>query len=85
MPQSTSAELDYYKEKGMVFSENPKSGKVVALTFDDGPHPEQTAKVLDVLEKYGAKGTFFVIGRNIAGNESAGGGCQNVRAAGKHL
>ena len=70
MPQSTSAELDYYKEKGMVFSENPKSGKVVALTFDDGPHPEQTAKVLDVLEKYGAKGTFFVIGRNIAGNES---------------
>ena len=70
VPQSTSAELDYYKEKGMVFSENPKSGKVVALTFDDGPHPEQTAKVLDVLEKYGAKGTFFVIGRNIAGNES---------------
>ena len=70
VPQTTAAELDYYKEKGMVFSENPNGGKVVALTFDDGPHPEQTPKVLDVLEKYGAKGTFFVIGKNIAGNEA---------------
>ncbi len=55
---------------GMVCSENPNGVKVLALTFDDGPHPEQTPKVLDVLEKYGAKGTFFVIGKNIAGNEA---------------
>ena len=48
----------------------PEGKKVIALTFDDGPHPEQTPKVLDVLEKYGAKGTFFVIGKNIAGNEA---------------
>lgn len=59
VPQTTAAELDYYKEKGMVFSENPNGGKVVALTSTDGPAPEQTPKVLDVLEKYGAKGTLL--------------------------
>jgi peptidoglycan-N-acetylglucosamine deacetylase len=35
----------------------------VALTFDDGPHPEWTPRVLEVLEKVGAKATFFVVGR----------------------
>lgn len=31
------------------------------LTFDDGPHPTRTAKILDVLKKHGTKGTFFVL------------------------
>lgn len=35
---------------------------VVALTFDDGPHPDRTPKVLDVLARYGVKATFFIIG-----------------------
>jgi peptidoglycan/xylan/chitin deacetylase (PgdA/CDA1 family) len=34
----------------------------VALTFDDGPHPESTPKLLEVLRKYNAKATFFVVG-----------------------
>ncbi len=38
---------------------------MVALTFDDGP-TKFTPRVLDVLERYGAKGTFFVIGRNLS-------------------
>lgn len=38
--------------------------KVVALTFDDGPHPTETAKIVELLEKYGAKATFFVVGKN---------------------
>ena len=38
--------------------------KLVALTFDDGPHKKYTAKILAVLEKYGVKATFFVIGKN---------------------
>lgn len=38
--------------------------KVVAITFDDGPHPKKTAKILAVLEKYGAAATFFVVGKN---------------------
>ena len=35
---------------------------LVALTFDDGPHPEHTPRVLQVLEKYHAKATFFMVG-----------------------
>lgn len=39
--------------------------KVVALTFDDGPHPRYTDEILDLLAEYGAKATFFVIGKNL--------------------
>ena len=45
------------------------SEKVIAISFDDGPHPEYTPKVLAVLAEYQAPATFFVIGKNIAGNE----------------
>ncbi|MBS1935590.1 MAG: polysaccharide deacetylase family protein [Bacteroidetes bacterium] len=40
--------------------------KTLFLTFDDGPHPEATSFVLDELKKYGAKATFFCIGKNVA-------------------
>ncbi len=36
--------------------------RVVALTFDDGPHPDRTPKVLDVLALHGVKAAFFVTG-----------------------
>ena len=36
----------------------------IALTFDDGPHPVYTKKILDLLEKYQIKATFFIIGEN---------------------
>jgi peptidoglycan/xylan/chitin deacetylase (PgdA/CDA1 family) len=39
--------------------------KIVLLTFDDGPDPVQTPKVLDVLRKHNAKAMFFLIGKNI--------------------
>ncbi|MGA2775699.1 MAG: polysaccharide deacetylase family protein [Candidatus Omnitrophota bacterium] len=39
--------------------------KVVALTFDDGPSEEWTPKILDVLNKYGVKATFFMIGEHV--------------------
>lgn len=42
----------------------PASGRAVYLTFDDGPIPEVTPWVLDTLAEYGAKGTFFCIGKN---------------------
>ncbi len=38
--------------------------KKIALTFDDGPHPELTREILDILDEYGVKATFFVIGEN---------------------
>jgi len=43
----------------------PKNCNDVALTFDDGPHPERTPVVLDLLAQYGQKATFFVIGENV--------------------
>lgn len=46
------------------------SGKVVALTFDDGPSPANTPQILDILAKYKAKATFYVIGGSIPGNEA---------------
>ncbi len=36
----------------------------IALTFDDGPHPRKTDAILDLLEEYGIRATFFVIGEN---------------------
>ena len=41
------------------------SRRVVALTFDDGPHPELTPKLLDILRQNGVRATFYVIGRNV--------------------
>ena len=35
------------------------------LTFDDGPIPEVTPKVLEILDRYGVKATFFMVGENI--------------------
>ena len=37
----------------------------IALTFDDGPHPIKTPKILDILKEYGVKATFFTIGQNV--------------------
>ena len=39
--------------------------KVLYLTFDDGPHPVATSFVLNELEKYNAKATFFCVGKNV--------------------
>ena len=44
-------------------------GKCVALTFDDGPHEECTAQLLDGLKERGVRVTFFLMGQNIEGNE----------------
>ncbi len=40
-------------------------GKVLYLTFDDGPHPVATSFVLEELKKYNAKATFFCVGENV--------------------
>jgi peptidoglycan/xylan/chitin deacetylase (PgdA/CDA1 family) len=41
------------------------SHPVVAMTFDDGPHPELTPKLLDILKERNIRATFYVIGRNV--------------------
>lgn len=41
------------------------TGDVAALTFDDGPNPGETERLLDILKSHGVKATFCVIGQNI--------------------
>ncbi len=43
----------------------PQKEKTLYLTFDDGPHPEITPFVMEQLNKYNAKATFFCIGDNV--------------------
>jgi peptidoglycan/xylan/chitin deacetylase (PgdA/CDA1 family) len=44
-----------------VVSRGPEGAEGVALTFDDGPHPEHTRVILDELDRAGCKATFFVL------------------------
>jgi peptidoglycan/xylan/chitin deacetylase (PgdA/CDA1 family) len=48
---------------GLIRTHGSGPGPAIHLTFDDGPHPEHTPSVLAALERHGAKGTFFMIGR----------------------
>jgi chitin deacetylase len=53
--------------RGCVVRQKPRgfNEPVIALTFDDGPNPAVTPKVLEILKGYNAKATFFVIGKHI--------------------
>lgn len=59
------AAYQQYQKENKIFTE-----KIVALTLDDGPHAELTAKALDILAKYKVKASFYLVGKNIAGNEA---------------
>lgn len=48
-----------------VYRKSIGSTKKVALTFDDGPHPRLTSQILEILDEYKIKATFFVIGQNV--------------------
>ncbi|HYU85291.1 MAG TPA: polysaccharide deacetylase family protein, partial [Kribbellaceae bacterium] len=48
--------------------EPTRTGKVVYLTFDDGPDPRWTPQVLDLLQRYDARGTFFMLGDEVRAN-----------------
>ena len=60
----------------------PTSGnKVIALTFDDGPGPH-TAHLLDILDQYGAKATFFLIGSKVSSQANV---VRSIHARGHQL
>lgn len=46
----------------VVYARGPVERREVALTFDDGPNPESTPRVLALLAEHGVKATFFVVG-----------------------
>ncbi|MDQ0903844.1 polysaccharide deacetylase family protein [Paenibacillus sp. V4I7] len=55
----------YYETRGEIVWEITTDEKVIALTFDDGPHPEYTAQILKLLKQYEARATFFVVGNKV--------------------
>ena len=57
--------LTYYNgyRTGTIVSSCSTSERVVALTFDDGPNPQYTPRILDILQTHGVKATFFIEGR----------------------
>ncbi|MDS9471700.1 polysaccharide deacetylase family protein [Sporosarcina pasteurii] len=52
-------------DKENVENKDVPKQKRVALTFDDGPDPKVTTRILDTLEKYDAKATFFMLGSRV--------------------
>jgi len=55
---------------GFTWKRPPSKTQKVYLTFDDGPIPEVTEFVLDQLQKFGAKATFFCVGDNLSRHPS---------------
>lgn len=53
-----------YPKPFEVIRHGQSSKKEVVLTFDDGPDPSYTPEILDILNRYKVKGTFFVVGEN---------------------
>ena len=67
--QADNKGREYYEETGKVVWEIKTTEKVVALTFDDGPHPTYTEQILDLLDQYEGKGTFFLVGEQAKENK----------------
>lgn len=57
--------IPVHAQNNYVYSCKQGEDKKIALTFDDGPHPKKTRKIIEVLEKYGVTATFFVVGVNV--------------------
>lgn len=58
--------LDLPQKSTYGYSSVHVDGRVIAMTFDDGPNPTLTPKLLDLLKAKGIKATFFVVGTNAA-------------------
>ena len=63
--EAKTGSREYYENQGQVIWDFPTDQKVVAITFDDGPHPLLTPQILKILAKYDAKATFFVAGNKV--------------------
>ncbi|MEK7598821.1 MAG: glycosyltransferase [Patescibacteria group bacterium] len=80
LPKQGTREINYEAKTGMITGQKitdypssyiitrwgggEKNKNKIALTFDDGPDSAYTPQILDILKKYNAKATFFVIGAN---------------------
>ncbi len=54
-----------FGREGVTFSRVSTTQPYIAMTYDDGPHPQNTPRLLDMLRDRNIKATFYVIGRNV--------------------
>ncbi len=72
LPGARADLLTGYRELGLRLTGGPRETHflsrpgTVALTFDDGPHPAMTPFILDLLDRYHMKATFFLVGKQAA-------------------
>jgi peptidoglycan-N-acetylglucosamine deacetylase len=60
-----AASSNFSKSGTVTYSRVSVPGPYVALTFDDGPHPQHTPRLLDILRARNVKATFYVIGKSV--------------------
>lgn len=60
---------ELWRMEGAETAGQAETGPVIALTFDDGPHPVYTPMLLDGLKERGVRATFFLLGNSLEGNE----------------
>ncbi len=61
--QTKSTDALWARNLGLFMNRGNESDNAVALTFDDGPHPIFTPRLLAILRKYDVRATFFVVGK----------------------
>ncbi|MGL5715658.1 MAG: polysaccharide deacetylase family protein [Paraclostridium sp.] len=67
--QITYSSNDMKKDyEDIVIKKGNANEKLIALTFDDGPDEDFSPQILDILKKYDAKATFFVVGQKVGWN-----------------
>lgn len=59
LPQATALPIGVYHN-------HENDANMIALTFDDGPHPKYTMEILEILEEYDIPATFFFVGENVS-------------------
>lgn len=64
-PATGSLPSNFSPDIGISFSSVRNEGNYIALTFDDGPHPKNTPRLLDMLRQRNIKATFYVIGNSV--------------------
>ncbi len=65
---NNQAQVEAWKQEGVLLFGVKTAEKAVVLTFDDGPDPVYTPQILAILRQYGVKATFFPIGQHVAEN-----------------
>ena len=60
-----TSESDLETDPDVIYRKDTDGKKQIALTFDDGPHPKYTPMILEILEEYGVRATFFMVGENV--------------------